>query len=66
MQEAQDGKEILKNVADIPLPGPAVRFDYRSPDVEYGRLYIAHMVVVQREYYHPTYAGGIRWTSHRE
>jgi TonB-dependent receptor len=22
--------------------------------------------VVQREYYHPTYAGGIRWTSHRE
>jgi TonB-dependent receptor len=22
--------------------------------------------VVQREYYHPTYAGGIRWTSHHE
>ena len=22
--------------------------------------------VVQREYYHPTFAGGIRWTSHRE
>lgn len=22
--------------------------------------------VVQREYYHPTYAGGIRWTFHRE
>ncbi|MGC1463072.1 MAG: TonB-dependent receptor [Terracidiphilus sp.] len=22
--------------------------------------------VVQREYYHPTYAGGIRWTSHNE
>jgi len=22
--------------------------------------------VVQREYYHPTYAGGIRWTSGRE
>ncbi len=22
--------------------------------------------VVQREYYHPTYAGGVRWTSHRE
>ena len=22
--------------------------------------------VVQREYYHPTYAGGIRWTSTRE
>jgi TonB-dependent receptor len=22
--------------------------------------------VVQREYYHPTFAGGLRWTSHRE
>ncbi|MGC2613923.1 MAG: TonB-dependent receptor [Terracidiphilus sp.] len=22
--------------------------------------------VVQREYYHPTYAGGVRWTSHHE
>jgi TonB-dependent receptor len=22
--------------------------------------------VVQREYYHPTYAGGLRWTSHRD
>jgi hypothetical protein len=22
--------------------------------------------VVQREYYHPTYAGGLRWTSSRE
>jgi len=22
--------------------------------------------VVQREYYHPTYAGGIRWTSRQE
>ena len=22
--------------------------------------------VVQREYYHPTYAGGLRWTSRRE
>jgi outer membrane receptor protein involved in Fe transport len=22
--------------------------------------------VVQREYYHPTYAGGLRWTSHHE
>src|SRR5215471_14347646 len=33
----------LKNVADIPLPGAAVRFDYQSLDTSQGRLYIAHM-----------------------
>ena len=33
----------LKKVADVPLPGPAVRFDYQSLDVSHGRLYIAHM-----------------------
>lgn len=33
----------LKRVADIPLPGPAVRFDYQSLDTSHGRLYIAHM-----------------------
>jgi len=33
----------LKRVADIPLPGAAVRFDYQSLDVSQGRLYIAHM-----------------------
>ena len=33
----------LTKVADIPLPGPAVRFDYQSLDAEHGRLYIAHM-----------------------
>ena len=33
----------LKKVADIPLPGKAVRFDYQSLDVSHGRLYIAHM-----------------------
>lgn len=33
----------LKTVADIPLPGPAVRFDYQSLDPTTGRLYIAHM-----------------------
>lgn len=37
------GSQILKQVADIPLPGPAVRFDYQSLDEEHGRLYIAHM-----------------------
>src|SRR6266478_6601140 len=33
----------LKKVADIPMPGPAVRFDYQSLDSSQGRLYIAHM-----------------------
>ena len=33
----------LRKVADIPLPGKAVRFDYQSLDVSHGRLYIAHM-----------------------
>ena len=33
----------LRRVADIPLPGSAVRFDYQSLDTSQGRLYIAHM-----------------------
>lgn len=33
----------LKQVADVPLPGPAVRFDYQSLDASHSRLYIAHM-----------------------
>ena len=33
----------LKRVADIPMPGPAVRFDYQSLDLTQGRLYISHM-----------------------
>ncbi len=37
------GNQVLKQVADIPLPGPAVRFDYQSLDAKNGRLYIAHM-----------------------
>ena len=36
-------KAPLKAVADIPLPGPAVRFDYQSLDPSSGTLYIAHM-----------------------
>ncbi len=36
-------KPVLSTVADIPMPGPAVRFDYQSLDVEHGRLYISHM-----------------------
>jgi len=34
---------ILKRLADIPLPGPALRFDYQSIDTTAGRLYISHM-----------------------
>jgi DNA-binding beta-propeller fold protein YncE len=40
---AKSGNQVLQLVADVPLPGPAVRFDYQSLDVENGRLYIAHM-----------------------
>jgi len=37
------GNQVLKQVVDIPMPGPAVRFDYQSIDAEHNRLYIAHM-----------------------
>src|SRR5438132_1679069 len=33
----------LDVIADVPLPGPAVRFDYQSFDSAHGRLYISHM-----------------------
>ena len=33
----------LRKVADIPMPGKAVRFDYQSLDASNRRLYIAHM-----------------------
>src|SRR5580765_3593017 len=33
----------LTVVADVPLPGPAKRFDYQSFDSTTGRLYISHM-----------------------
>ncbi len=33
----------LREVTDIPMPGPAVRFDYQSFDARHGVLYIAHM-----------------------
>ena len=35
--------QMLELVADVPMPGPAVRFDYQSMDAQHGRLYIAHM-----------------------
>lgn len=34
---------LLRLVADIPLPGAAVRFDYQSLDPNNNRLYISHM-----------------------
>jgi DNA-binding beta-propeller fold protein YncE len=37
------GQAPLQKVMDVPLPGPAVRFDYQSLDMSHGRLYIAHM-----------------------
>lgn len=34
---------VLRRIADVPLPGPAVRFDYQSLDTAANRLYISHM-----------------------
>jgi DNA-binding beta-propeller fold protein YncE len=34
---------VLVKVADVPMPGPAVRFDYQCLDAQSGRLFIAHM-----------------------
>src|SRR5215472_1144275 len=39
----ENGGTVLKQVAEIPLPGPAVRFDYQNLDAKNERLYIAHM-----------------------
>ncbi len=40
---AGSGNVPLRIVVDIPMPGPAVRFDYQSLDQDQGRLYISHM-----------------------
>ena len=40
---AAPAEPVLRRVADIPLPGPAVRFDYQSLDTTSDRLYISHM-----------------------
>jgi DNA-binding beta-propeller fold protein YncE len=42
-QSAGGVESVLTKVADVPMPGPAVRFDYQSFDPSSGRLYIAHM-----------------------
>jgi len=40
---AGSGNAPLRIVADVSMPGPAVRFDYQSLDQDQGRLYISHM-----------------------
>jgi DNA-binding beta-propeller fold protein YncE len=41
--QSKNSSAPLETVVDVPLPGPAVRFDYQSLDPAQGRLYIAHM-----------------------
>lgn len=40
---AGDSASPLRLVADVPMPGPAARFDYQSFDPTTDRLYISHM-----------------------
>ena len=42
-QQGNACSQVLDLVADVPMPGAAVRFDYQSVDAEHGRLYISHM-----------------------
>ena len=42
-QFATSSGKVLALVADVLMPGPAVRFDYQTFDPTSGRLYIAHM-----------------------
>jgi hypothetical protein len=42
-QMPRGASALLYSVADIPLPGRPVRFDYQSQDPTSGRLYISHM-----------------------
>src|SRR5277367_2307371 len=42
-QSSAKTEKVLTKVVDIPMPGPAVRFDYQTFDPSSGRLYIAHM-----------------------
>jgi hypothetical protein len=52
-QDAGSGAQLLTKVADVPMPGPAVRFDYQSLDVKTGRLYISHMNADQMVVFDP-------------
>jgi hypothetical protein len=42
-QQTAPAQPVLRTVADVPLPGAAVRFDYQTLDLRTDRLYIAHM-----------------------
>jgi DNA-binding beta-propeller fold protein YncE len=42
-QSSAKTEKVLTKVVDIPMPRPAVRFDYQTFDPSSGRLYIAHM-----------------------
>ena len=42
-QPSGQAEKVLTKVADVPMPGLAVRFDYQSFDSASGCLYIAHM-----------------------
>lgn len=42
-QPAAGSRGPLRAVRDVPLPGPAIRFDYQGVDAATGRLYINHM-----------------------
>jgi DNA-binding beta-propeller fold protein YncE len=43
LKDSVQTRNVLQVVADVQLPGPAVRFDYQSLNPGDGRLYIAHM-----------------------
>ena len=43
MHSPDESRGALRLVANIPLPGPANRFDYQSVDPVKRRLYISHM-----------------------
>jgi YVTN family beta-propeller protein len=52
----------LHTVADVPMPGPPVRFDYQDVDAEHRRLYIAHLGasrVIAVDVEHLTVAGTV-------
>ena len=42
-RQGGDPAPVLRTVADIPLPGPPVRFDQQSLDAGSDRLFISHM-----------------------
>ena len=41
--ETGRAQNLLKTIADVPLPGGTTRFDYQSLDPSTGYLYLSHM-----------------------